>query len=68
MGIGKLSVNWTTGACIFSPFSIQLFGFGMSCEEYSPWIISFSLPLGAILFIIKQKQLSCVERRGGAVK
>lgn len=51
-GVGKLTVNWTTGQLYLTPLAIQLFGFAAVAAPYSPWMISVSLPLGAIVFLV----------------
>ena len=51
IGIGKFSLNWTTGQIGFQFLSIQLLGSGaVSASSYAPWIIMFSLPIGVVLF------------------
>ena len=59
-GLGSLKFNWTTGSLLFNPlsFSLQLFGAGIvKWGPYSPWIISLSFPLGAILFLARKNKL-----------
>ena len=50
IGIGKLSMNWTTGAVGVQPLQFQLLGAGIfrAGGPYLPWIVSVSLPIGAI--------------------
>lgn len=51
----RFSINWTTGQIGFQPISLQLFGAGVVASNiYSPWFLSFSLPLGAVLFWAKR--------------
>jgi len=57
IGIGKFTVNWTTGQCNFASLSFQLFGAASFAPPYGAWLISISLPVGAILFLIRQKIL-----------
>ncbi|HTJ79721.1 MAG TPA: hypothetical protein VL357_12060 [Rariglobus sp.] len=58
VGVVQFSINWTTGEISFSPFSFLLFGASaMATSLYSPWIISFAIPAGAILFWIKRPKL-----------
>jgi glycosyltransferase involved in cell wall biosynthesis len=57
-GIGQFSINWTTGQFGFKPISIQLFGFGaVAVSIYAPWILLFSIPIGAILFWIRRNRI-----------
>jgi hypothetical protein len=52
VGFTKLAVNWTTGELRFDFPAVTLFWVDAIPVEYGPWIISISLPLGAILFLI----------------
>jgi hypothetical protein len=57
-GVGQVWINWTTGQLGFSLLSFQLFGgSAMAASIYSPWIISISLPVGAVLFWIFRNKL-----------
>jgi hypothetical protein len=53
VGFGKISLNWTTGQLFTQLISIQLLGSGIAKVGASPWIISFSFPIGAILLLMK---------------
>jgi hypothetical protein len=57
IGIGKFTVNWTTGQWNIAPLSVQLLGAASFAPPYGAWLISISLPLGAILFLLKRKKL-----------
>jgi hypothetical protein len=64
LGFGKLGLNWTTGQILYNPLSVnvQLFGVAVFKQGlYAPWIISISLPLGAIIFLIMKKKLAVVQ-------
>lgn len=52
-GLGRVMINWTTGQVMFQPISFQLFGAGAFSQFYGPWIVSVSMPLGALVFLIK---------------
>ncbi len=54
VGIGQVGVNWTTGAWFGTPLAFQLFAAGAKAQFYGPWLISFSLPLGAIVFLVRR--------------
>lgn len=63
LGFGKVGLNWTTGGIVFNPlsFHVQLLGAGLWKEgAYAPWILSVSVPLGAILFLVLRKKLRVV--------
>ncbi len=57
-GLGKLTVNWTTGHWDITPLSVQLFSAGAFAPFNGPWTLSISLPIGAIIFLMRRKQLS----------
>lgn len=57
-GIGKITVNWTTNHWGFSPFYVFLFGSGAFAQPFGPWLISTSFPLGAVVFLLRQKTLN----------
>jgi hypothetical protein len=50
-GIGKVTVNWATGEWAAEPISLQLFSASVTAAPYGPWIVSASLPLGALIFL-----------------
>jgi hypothetical protein len=57
LGLGQFTVNWTTGQWHFSPLSFTLFGVTAAAPLYMTWFISISLPLGAIVFLIRRKKI-----------
>lgn len=54
VGVGELSVNWTTGQILFQPFAIHVPCASADAAPYGPWIIGLSLPLGALIFLNEQ--------------
>ena len=58
VGVGGVAVNWTTGQWHIMPIYIQLFSASAAAPLYGAWTISASLPLGAIWFLLKRKELS----------
>lgn len=56
-GIGRITVNWTTGEWSFVPLSVQLFSASAFANVYGPWMISASLPIGAVLFLSRRKAM-----------
>jgi hypothetical protein len=53
VGIGRLAVNWTTGATGFTAICIGVPPVGAAMVPlYSPWMVYTSLPVGAVLFLI----------------
>ena len=57
-GFGKLWVNWTTGKWGIQPLSFQLFSASNVSALYGPWIVSVSLPVGAVVFLTQRKRLA----------
>jgi hypothetical protein len=54
-GFIKFSINWTTGQVGFSLINISILGAGCSKSGYiAPWILSFSLPIVAVIFWYKR--------------
>jgi hypothetical protein len=61
IGVGKATINWTTGQQAFNPVSFQLLGAGYFRPGFvGPWLVSWSLPLGTILMLIR------LRRRGAS--
>jgi hypothetical protein len=58
MGIGKITVNWTTNQWNFATLTFQILGSSAFAPPYGAWLISVSLPLGAIVFLFRRKTLS----------
>lgn len=52
LGVGKFAVNWTTGEVSVQAVAIQLFTAGAMAPLGAPMIVSFSIPLGAIVFLL----------------
>lgn len=51
-------LNWTTGETDFAPLSFLLMGAAILKQGITaPWVLSFALPLGAITFLIRRKEL-----------
>ena len=59
VGPFKLSVNWITGAVAIQALTVQLLSLSATRQGVSPWILSFSIPAGAIAFLINTRR----ERR-----
>lgn len=56
-GVGKFSVNWTTGQWGVQLFALQLFSASSYAELYGPWVISVSLPIGAVAFLLRRNSI-----------
>lgn len=57
VGAFKLSVNWVTGAWAIQALTIQFFSLSALRDGlFGPWIFSFSIPAGAIAFLINSRR------------
>ena len=57
-GIISFRLNWTTGDFEFQLLNIRLLGAGfLRSGTVAPWILSFAIPVGAILFWIKRSKV-----------
>jgi len=55
IGFCGLSFNWTTGDINFQFFTIKILGIGFSKSGVaSPWFLSLTVPIGAIIYWIKK--------------
>ncbi|PZR72411.1 MAG: hypothetical protein DLM52_12960 [Chthoniobacterales bacterium] len=58
IGFTQFQLNWSTGEWSFRPASFLLLGgSGFRNGLYGPWIISFGLPAGAIIFMLLRHRL-----------
>ncbi|MBZ5547870.1 MAG: hypothetical protein LAO22_07860 [Acidobacteriia bacterium] len=58
-GIGRIAVNWTTGAIGFTPIWFGILSAGaVMVPLYSPWIVYASFPVGTTLFLIWRSRLT----------
>jgi hypothetical protein len=54
-GVGRLAINWTTRELTFTPMAVHIpCASATAVPAYGPWVVAISLPLGAILFLIKR--------------
>jgi hypothetical protein len=56
-GFGLLSTNWLTGAVNYQLLYVSSFSAGAVAPLYGPWTISASVPVGAILFLLRRRKL-----------
>ena len=58
VGICQFSLNWTTGEFGFRLINVNTPGFGVYRPGlYGPWSLFASIPIGAIIFLIKLRTL-----------
>jgi hypothetical protein len=54
----RIFLNWTTGAIGVQPIFFQLFGGTfLASPPYGPWILSVSIPVGAIAVLFKRRAI-----------
>lgn len=57
LGVSAIQLNWTTGQFAFQLLNVNLLGASAGAAgPHAPWVISASIPLGAIIFWIKRKR------------
>jgi len=57
-GFFKISLNWSTDKIFLSPLGILFFGISLMKNNQGGqiiWIMSFAIPLGAIIWLIKSR-------------
>ncbi|MCB0218190.1 MAG: hypothetical protein KDH09_00725 [Chrysiogenetes bacterium] len=55
VGVGSWQLNWTDGATSFGLAQVYLLSASFArASDYSPWIASVSVPLGAIIFLMRR--------------
>lgn len=53
LGFTQLTLNWTDGSLIFTPYAVQLLGASIfATSPYAPWMLGVSIPVGAIVFLL----------------
>jgi hypothetical protein len=62
VGVEKVAVNWNTGQLTFGVLSIYLPTAIATRDPYGPWTIGVCVPLGAILFLLRQRKLKIAGR------
>jgi hypothetical protein len=62
-GVGKFSVNWTTGQWGIQILALQLCSASSYADLYGPWIISVSFPLGAIVFLLRRNSIRIPDEK-----
>ena len=57
VGVGVFRLNWSTGESAVQPLQVQLFSAGFAkAGEVAPWLLSFALPLGAVVALTRRRQ------------
>lgn len=55
LGVGALQMNWVTGELVYGIVTVNLFGAAYTQNFYGPPLLSFGIPLGAIVFWFKRR-------------
>ena len=59
VGVGGFSFNWTSSELAYQLVSVQLLGAGaFAAGPAAPWVLSFTLPVGAAAFWVLRRRLS----------
>jgi hypothetical protein len=57
IGFCSVTYNWRAGSVGFNPLYVQLLGMGFSRSVLGPWMLQWSLPIGAVWFLLRRKRL-----------
>lgn len=58
LGLGQFTLNWTSGVWVFRPLGVFLLGSAVfKASPFQPWMLSFSLPVVAVIFLLRRKAL-----------
>ena len=64
IGVASVKLNWTTGEWAFQPLSIQFFSVSALKQPiYMPWVLGASLPVVALIVLIRRKRPVADENR-----
>jgi hypothetical protein len=58
VGLGRITVNWTTGQWVIGVLTAQLLGASEFRELYGPLMISVGVPVGALTFLLSRSMLA----------
>lgn len=62
VSVTQWSFNWTTGEFGFSPIYVMILGMSaIQVSPYNPWMLTFGLPIGAIIFWLRRSSLAPAE-------
>lgn len=55
VSFGQLAVDWTSGEWRFVPLHLELLGASFMAPLGGSWILTASLPVGAIVFLLRER-------------
>lgn len=62
--VSTFSLNWTSGESGYQPVWFGLLGWGVMRQGWlGPWILTFPLPVGALVFLLRYRKGSDVRAR-----
>jgi hypothetical protein len=65
LGVGGLTLNWTTGEVTVNLLRVQLISASVGATSpYAPWFVTLSLPIGAIVFLVERRRLVAAPSAG----
>ncbi len=57
LGVARFQLNWTDGGFAVEPLNVQILSAGfLRASQLSPWILSVSVPLAAIVFLVRRRR------------
>src|SRR5262249_3844824 len=66
VGLVQFPLNWSTGETEVTPVSFQVLGAGvMKAGPAAPWMLTVSMPVGAIVFLLRRRRLRLQAAAGG---
>ena len=57
VGVGHISINWTTGQISIQPIYFVFCSIGAFRPLYGAWLLHVAFPLGAVMFLVRRKQV-----------
>ena len=61
LGFGVVAVDWNSGALSYGLLNVQLFGaFVIKSGALAPWRVGFGLPIVAVIFLLRRRELQRV--------
>jgi hypothetical protein len=67
IGLVQFSMNWTTGAWGVRPIAFSIFGSAfMKSSPFDAWILSFSLPIVAVAFLLRRSKMISRDAQASA--
>jgi uncharacterized protein YbaR (Trm112 family) len=57
VGVGRLTLNWNSGAWDMATMQVLLLSAGFYKNLYGPWMLNIAFPLGPLLFLWRRRAL-----------